>query len=119
MCRWRATRRSACSTTSRSGPTSGRSSRYRRRTRSSSRAMASGVKIGIDTDELVQFSKRAAKAAQLTTPTIIVGLNEVGDGLVSLMARSLSNDTGLALEQVRALMKIERATPSRLSYEVS
>ena len=79
----------------------------------------SGVKIGVDADALLDFSKRAAQAAKLTTPTLIVGLNEVGDGLVSTLARTLSRDTGVTLAQVRALMKVERATRNRPAYEVS
>ena len=79
----------------------------------------SGVKIGVDADALLDFSKRVAQAAKLTTPTLIVGLNEVGDGLVSTMARTLSRDTGITLEQVRALMRVHRATRSNPAYEVS
>jgi len=70
----------------------------------------SGVSIKVDTTELEEFSKRIAKAQNVTAPSILAGLNDLGDQLVATMARDLASSTGLSLEQVRGLMKVTRAS---------
>ena len=81
--------------------------------------MAGGLKIDIDTSELVEFVTALTRAQKLTTPLITAGLNEVGDGLTSLIATSFSKQSGLTLEQVRGAMDIRRASRGNLSYEIS
>jgi len=76
------------------------------------------LKLAVDTSELVTFVKSIEKAQKLTTPLIANGLNEVGDGITSLIALSLSKQTGLALEQVRGAVDVRRASGSNLRYEI-
>ena len=77
------------------------------------------MKIGIDTSDLMAYSKQLERAEKTTTPTIAVSLNQVGDGLVHVLATNLSKETGLALEQVRGLMQVKRATRNDLNYDVT
>ena len=81
--------------------------------------MAGGLKIDIDTSELVEFVTALTRAQKLTTPLITAGLNEVGDGMTSLIATSFSKQSGLTLEQVRGAMDIRRASRGNLSYEIT
>lgn len=76
------------------------------------------IKIGIDTSELVEFVGALSKAQKLTTPLIAAGLNEVGDSLSSLIAQSLSKQSGLPLEQVRGVMDIRRASRGNMNYQI-
>ena len=80
--------------------------------------MARGLKIGIDTRELVDFSKRCAEAAKVTKVVIASGLNDVGDELVAVIATNLAKQTGLGLEQVRGLFRVKPARRSDLAYEI-
>jgi hypothetical protein len=77
-----------------------------------------GLKVGIDTSELLDFANKADKSAKVTKPVIAAGLNDVGDSLVSVMAINLTRQTGLSLEQVRGLMRVKRAKRNDLAYEV-
>lgn len=77
-----------------------------------------GLKLGIDTSELLEFSKRVSNAAKVTKPVLAAGLNDVGDELVAVIATSLAKQTGLGLEVVRGLMRIKPAKRSDLAYEV-
>jgi len=77
-----------------------------------------GVSVGIDTKELEIFAKRTAQVQKLTPPTIAIALNEIGDSLLSLMTQQLAKDTGLSLEEVRGLFRIDRATRNDLEYEI-
>jgi hypothetical protein len=77
-----------------------------------------GLKIGVDTSELLDFAKKADRATKVTKPVIAAGLNDVGDSLVAVMATNLTKQTGLSLEQVRGLMRVKRANRSNLAYEV-
>lgn len=76
------------------------------------------MKVKIDASEILAYAKKLEKAKNATTPTLAVGLNEVGDGLVATLATSLAKDTGLAVEQVRGLMQVKRATKTNLNYDV-
>jgi len=76
------------------------------------------MKIGVDTSDLLSFVRRLGKAKEATTPALAVSINEVGDGLVAVLATNISNDTGLGLEQVRGLMLVKRATRNDLAYDV-
>jgi len=76
------------------------------------------MKIGVDTSDLLSFVRRLGKAKEATTPALAVSINEVGDGLVAVLATNISNDTGLGLEQVRGLMRVKRATRNDLAYDV-
>jgi hypothetical protein len=58
------------------------------------------------------------RAKETTTPAISVGLNEVGDGLVSILTGNIAKETGLDVEAVRGLMRVKRATKNDLSYDV-
>lgn len=80
--------------------------------------MAGGIKLGLNTSALLDFSKRVANAAKVTKPVIAAGLNDVGDELVATIAMSLSKQTGLGLEAVRGLMRVKPARRSNLAYEV-
>ena len=77
-----------------------------------------GIKIGIDTSELVEFSKRCAEAVKVTKPVLAAELNDVGDELVATIATSLAKQTGLGLEVVRGLLRVKPAKRSDLAYEV-
>jgi hypothetical protein len=76
------------------------------------------LKINVDTSELVEFVGALDKAQKLTTPLIAAGLNEMGDAVSSLIAQSLSKQSGLPLEQVRGVMDIRRATRGNMRYEI-
>jgi hypothetical protein len=76
------------------------------------------MKIAIDTSAVEKYSQKLDRAEKATKPIISVGLNEVGDGLVSILARDISKETGLAVEQVRGLMRIKRATKNDLKYDI-
>jgi len=76
------------------------------------------MKIGVDTSDLLSFVRRLGKAKEATTPALAVSINEVGDGLVAVLATNISNDTGRGLEQVRGLMRVKRATRNDLAYDV-
>lgn len=80
--------------------------------------MAAGIKLNIDTSELLDFVKHLQKAAKVTKPVLAVGLNDVGDSLVSLLAVNLTKTTGLSLEEVRGLFKVKRAKVSDLTFDV-
>jgi Prophage minor tail protein Z (GPZ) len=77
------------------------------------------MKIAIDTSGLEAYVAKANKVDEnVIQPTLAVSLNTVGDGLLSLMATNFSKETGLAVEQVRGLMRVKRATKNDLSYDV-
>jgi len=76
------------------------------------------MKIKIDTSAVEEYSRKLDRAEKATKPIISVGLNEVGDGLVSILARDISKETGLAVEQVRGLMRVKRATKNDLKYDI-
>ena len=46
------------------------------------------------------------------------GLNEVGDGLVSLMANRIATDTSLSIAQVRGMFTVARASRANLKYDI-
>jgi hypothetical protein len=78
-----------------------------------------GLNLKIDTTQLLRFAKRAEAAMKVTQPILAAGINLVGDGVISKLAESLTQQTGLTLEQVRGQMKVKRAGRGRLSYEVT
>jgi hypothetical protein len=80
--------------------------------------MARGINLKIDTTALVKFANRAAMVAKITNPLLAIGVNTVGDGVVALVATQLQQRTGLALEQVRGMIKVRRASRGSLKYEV-
>jgi hypothetical protein len=73
----------------------------------------------VDTKALLAYSNRIKSAARVTSVAAAGGLNHVGDGLVSSLSVSLAKQTSLSLEQVRALLKVKRATRNDLHYEIS
>jgi len=77
------------------------------------------LKLKIESPDLVEFSKRMAAAAKVTQPVIAAGINEVGDSLVSVLASSLVQQTGLSLEQVRGLIKVDRASRGDATYKLT
>lgn len=78
-----------------------------------------GLNLKIDTTQLVRFAKRAEAAMKVTQPILAAGINLVGDGVVAEVAQSLVQQTGLALEEVRGLMKVKRATRGDMKYQVT
>jgi hypothetical protein len=79
----------------------------------------SAVTLNIDTSDLLAMGKRIVAAQRVTSKGIAVGLNEVGDSLVAVLATNIAKDTGLQLEQVRGLMTVRRASRTNLNYEVN
>lgn len=77
------------------------------------------ISIKVDTTELREFSRSLReKSEKNTKPALAAGINEVGDDVVSLIANTISRQTGLTLDQVRGAMKVKRANRSALTYEV-
>jgi hypothetical protein len=76
------------------------------------------MKIKIDAKDVIAYAEKLDRAEKATKPAISVGLNEVGDGLVSVLATNLAKETGLGVEQVRGLMQVKRATKNNLNYDV-
>lgn len=76
------------------------------------------MKIEIDTSELQAYIAKLDKAQKSVTPNLATSMNTIGDGLVALLSTSLANETGLAVEQVRGLMRVNRATKNSLRYDV-
>ena len=76
------------------------------------------MKIKVNFDDVIEYAKRLTRAKETTTPAISVGLNEVGDGLVSILTGNIAKETGLDVEAVRGLMRVKRATKNDLSYDV-
>ena len=76
------------------------------------------MKIGVDARDLATYSAKLERAEKATTPALATSLNDVGDGLVVVLATNLSRETGLAVEQVRGLMQVKRATRNSLNYDV-
>ena len=77
-----------------------------------------GLRIGINTAELVKTSNRLAKVEKATKPLIASGLNDIGDELVVTIATGLAKQTGLGLEAIRGLMRVKPANQGNLAYEV-
>lgn len=77
------------------------------------------IKIDVDTNDLAAFAKRLENVEKLTKPALALGLNEIGDGLVSVMATDLVKRTGLGLEEVRGMIKVSRANRNALSYDIT
>lgn len=77
------------------------------------------MKIKVNYDDVIKYAEKLSKASEITTPAISVGLNEVGDGLITLLASNLAKDTGLGVEEVRGLMQVKRATRTDLNYDIS
>jgi len=81
--------------------------------------MAKGINLKIDATALVRFANRAEKVSKITTPLLVVGVNTVGDGVVSIVAQTLQERTGLTLEQVRGMIRVRRAAKGNMGYEVT
>jgi hypothetical protein len=77
------------------------------------------LRINVDVQELIDLSKKLTQAAKVTSTAISIGLNEVGDQVLAALAVDLTRDTGLALEQIRGLIKVRRSTKNRLEYEMT
>lgn len=82
------------------------------------RPKKNGLKIEVDATDLIKFANRAAKVESATTPLIADSLNKIGDGVVSIMAQRMQRQTGLELEKVLGLIKVERAERNDLEYEI-
>jgi hypothetical protein len=76
------------------------------------------LNISIDTSEVVAYAKHLGEAQKLTKPIITTGLNEVGDGLLTVLATALSRQTGLNIEEVRGVINVKRASRSHMTYEL-
>ena len=76
------------------------------------------LKVKIDTSDLVEFVGQANKLEKVTKPALITGLNVLGDQMVSVLSRNLQRSTGLGLEQVLGMIKVDRADPGDVAYEV-
>ena len=76
------------------------------------------LKVKIDTSDLVEFVGQANKLEKVTKPALISGLNVLGDQMVSVLSRNLQRSTGLGLEQVLGMIKVDRADPGDVAYEV-
>jgi hypothetical protein len=81
-------------------------------------SVGSGL-IQIDTSDLEKYVSKLGNASKATTPVVETSLNEVGDSVVSLVAVNLARQTGLGLEQIRGMMKVQRAKSGSLKYEVT
>ena len=81
--------------------------------------MAEGLRINVDVQELIDLSKKLTQAAKAAPVAMAIGLNEVGDQVLSAMSMDIAKDTGLEVEQVRGLVKVRRATRNRLEYEMT
>jgi hypothetical protein len=77
------------------------------------------VTVQVDTSALEDTIRRINNVQRVTQAAITVSLNEVGDGLVAVLATSIAKDTGLEIEQVRGLMSVHRATRGNPNYEIS
>ena len=80
--------------------------------------MAGGLNLKVDTSALLKFAARTATASKMTKPVLAAGVNSMGDRVVSLIATTLTQSTGLTLEQVRGMIKVKRASRDRMNYEV-
>jgi hypothetical protein len=78
-----------------------------------------GLNIEIDVKELKAYAKKLSAVEKVTSTAAAGGLNEVGDGLVAVLARDLAGATGLSIEQVRGLLKVRRASRARLEYDIT
>jgi Prophage minor tail protein Z (GPZ) len=82
-----------------------------------------GLNFSMDTSAVDKFADsmdaKAKEYSEQIPKALAGGLNEIGDQVVSLVAAKLAASTGLALEQVRGLMKVKRAKNKALTYEVS
>jgi hypothetical protein len=78
-----------------------------------------GLNLFIDTTELVEFSDKMKKAEKVTKPIIAAGINEVGDGFVSVLTTSVARSSGMDPESVRGLLRVKRANRSNLEYVVT
>ena len=76
------------------------------------------LKVAIDTSDLVEFVGQAVKVEKVTKPALITGLNVLGDQMVSVLSRNIQRTTGLGLEQVLGMIKVNRADPGDIAYEV-
>ena len=76
------------------------------------------LKVNIDTSDLVEFVGQANKVEKVTKPALITGLNVLGDQMVSVLSRNLQRSTGLGLEQVLGMIRVDRADPGDVAYEV-
>ena len=79
----------------------------------------SAVTVQVDTTQLTETVRRINNLQRVTKAGLALSLNEVGDGLVAVLATNIAKDTGLELEQVRGMMKVSRASRSNLNYEVA
>jgi hypothetical protein len=77
------------------------------------------MKVGIDLSDLLKFTKKIEDVDKVTKPVIAQSINTIGDGLITVLAAKLSKDTGLAIEQVRGLMTVKRATRNDMDYEIT
>jgi len=82
------------------------------------RKLGGGLRVGINTDELIKTSNRLAKVEKVTKPLIASGLNDIGDELVVTIATGLAKQTGLGLEAIRGLLNVKPARANNLAYEV-
>jgi len=80
--------------------------------------MAANLKI--EGGDLVKFIKGVEEKEKAKNVTVLqLSLNTVGDQMTSLVATTLSNKSGLSLEQVRGLMRVKRAKKGDLVYELT
>jgi len=78
------------------------------------------INFGIDTKELVSFTKRLEGDGEKASKALVTAsINDIGDQVVALVATNLSRQTGLTLEQVRGQIRVKRAKRGDLAYEVT
>jgi len=77
------------------------------------------VKVAVDSSDLVKFAKTLDEGEKITKEVLTTSVNAVGDQVVSLVATTLSRQSGLSLEQVRGLMKVKRAKRGDIVFEVT
>jgi hypothetical protein len=77
------------------------------------------MRIKVDYSAVMNYIAKLSKAEEITTPAISVGLNEVGDGLITVLASNIARETGLGVEEVRGLMQVKRATKNDLNYDIT
>jgi hypothetical protein len=73
------------------------------------------VEIKFDVEELLRYQQALNRVAQRRR-AISAALNDYGAGLVNHLVRDITQQTGLSVLEVRKMLSITTAVPSRLEY---
>ena len=77
------------------------------------------MKIGVDASDLLRIHQEARRSSKQTKPALAKSINEVGDGLVAIVASNLAKDTGLSARTgARADAGEARDQRNDLAYDV-